>query len=306
MSLIRNDAGESAFFVRELEHIIPDPFDTKHAPLKALDFVPVDESAHPGDQTVTYQTFDQVGVAALIQSYSDGLPRADVKGTEHTHNIKTLGTSFAYNVDEVRASMRAGRSLDDLKARAAARALAAQIDKIAAVGDEAAGLVGLLTLPNSLDYSAKLTKEGGKTTWADKSATQILADLNGIASYIYETTNEVEVPDTILLPPAQFARISAMPLNSTSDTTVLEFFLRTNQFIKSVDQWHRLKGLGGSGKDRMFCYRRDKNAVRLILPVDFEMEAPQARGLEFIVPVTARCGGVISPYPLSTAFADGI
>lgn len=303
----RLDAAENAYFANELEHIIPEPFDVKRAPLKALQFIPVDPEADPADETVTYQMFEHTGVAKLIRAYSDGLPRADVKGRQYHSPIKSVGSSFGYNIQEIRAGAKTGRPIDRSKGTAAERAVAAEIDRIAAFGDEEAGLLGLLNQPNALDFTVPAGKgQSADTTWATKTPQEILADMYGIESYAYSMTNEVEKPDTLLLPPDQFQIVATTQATANSDLTILEVFLRNAQHVKAVDQWHRLKGIGEDGSDRMVAYRRALDAVRLILPIDFEMLPPEARGLEFVVPVHARCGGVVSPFPLSICYGDGI
>lgn len=303
----RLDAAENAYFARELEHIIPEPFDVKRAPLKALQFIPVDPNADPADETVTYQMFAHVGVAQLISSYSDGLPRADVKGTEHRSPIKSVGSSFGYNIQELRAGAKVGRPIDQSKAVAAERAVAAEIDRVAALGDEASGLIGLLNQPNALDFTVPVGKgSSADTTWKTKTPQEILADMYGIESYAYTITKEVETSDTLLLPPAQYQLVATTNFSEKSELTILEVFLRNAQHVKAVDQWHRLEGIGDGGSDRMVAYRRSLDAVRLILPIDFEMLPPEPRGLESVVPCHARVGGVVSPYPLSICYGDGI
>ena len=97
------------------------------------------------------------------------------------------------------------------------------------------------------------------------------------------------------------------PMSATiPNVTILEYFLRTSQYVKSVDVWNKLAGAGSGGVDRMVAYRRDPDALELIIPQEFEQFAPQQEGLEWQVPCHARCAGVVSYYPLSIAYGDGI
>ena len=73
------DADEVIFFEKELESLKSRSFDRKFKQLKARDLIPVSRDADAGAETITYQQFDQVGMAKLIASYADDLPRADVK-----------------------------------------------------------------------------------------------------------------------------------------------------------------------------------------------------------------------------------
>lgn len=56
----------------------------------------------------------------------------------------------------------------------------------------------------------------------------------------------------------------------------------------------------------MVCYRRSPDALEAIVPQEFEQFPAQERGLEFVVPCHAKCGGVVLYYPLSMAYGDGI
>ena len=132
--------------------------------------------------------------------------------------------------------------------------------------------------------------------------------MSAVPNNIVTTTKEVEQPDTMLLPLAQYGLIATTPMSPTnaSNVTILEFFLRTNPYIKMVEPWYALTGAGAGGFDRMVVYRRDPDALMLVIPQEFEQFPPQQRGLEFLVPCHARCGGVQTPYPLSICYADHI
>ena len=88
--------------------------------------------------------------------------------------------------------------------------------------------------------------------------------------------------------------------------TILEYFLRTSQYVKQVDVWDKLVGVGSGGTDRMVCYRRDPEALELIVPQEFEQFPPEREGLEWEVACHARCAGVVAYYPLSISVGDGI
>lgn len=64
-------------------------------------------------------SYDRTGVAKIINNYATDLPRADVKGKPTTAYVKSVGDSYGYSVQEMRASRLAGKSLDVRKAEAA-------------------------------------------------------------------------------------------------------------------------------------------------------------------------------------------
>ncbi len=302
------DAGESIFFQRELEQVKARSYDVVYAELRARQFIPASpEPADTAAETITYRQFDRVGVAKIIASYADDLPRADVSGSEFSSSVKALGASYGYNLQEVRAAARANRPLPQMRANAARKAIEEQIDIILANGHTVSGLAGFLNQSNV--PAATVAAPGGTTTWADKAAAdpdRIIADVTDMLSDMVQLTKGAEMPDTLLLPISQFMLISTTRLVDR-DNTVLEFIKQKFPMLTTIDHWHRLTNAGAGGAvDRMVMYKKSADKLWLEVPQEFETLAVQERGLEFFVPCHARIGGVIVPYPLSMSYRDGI
>lgn len=299
------DASESVFFSRQLEQIRAQTYDIKLLELKARGFLPVDNSISPGAEVVTYRQYNSVGVAKILANYGDDLPRADVKGLEFTSKIRGIGASYGFSMQEIRAAQFAGMPLEQRKANAARRSIEQKIDSLAQVGDSKHGLLGMLNQTNTTAFTV-VNGAAGTATFATKTADEVLNDLHGIANGIVASTKGAEVPDTLILPIAQYTAIATRRVSTVSDTTILEFFLQSSPYIKMVDHWHALAGTGAGGTDRMVCYRKDPDALQLIIPQEFEQMPPQLRGFESVTPCHARCGGVVMYYPLSMSYGDGI
>jgi len=318
----RLDADESIFFNRELETIMARSFDVLYPELKAIRLIPVDTSAGPGADSITYRQFDTVGLAKVIANYADDLPRADVLGKEFTSKVRSIGGAYGYSLQEVRSAAKAGRPLAQMKANAARRANDQIVDKIAWLAKSSdtayGGLVGLLYAPNVTTGTAPAGATTGVVPWYNanpalqKNADEILTDLNNLVTDIVDLTGGVEVPDTLLLPIKQYSRLQKTRLAAGTDTTILEFFLANNPSITSVEWVNELKALaplpsGGAGPaDVAVCYRRSIDKLSLQLPQPYEQLPAQERNLEFVVPTHSRCGGVIVHYPLSISILEGI
>lgn len=300
------DANETIFFARELEVIKARTYDVVYPELKATSLIPVSFEAGPGAETITYEQYDQLGAAKIIASYADDLPRVDIKGKQFTSNVRSIGESYGYSIQDIRAAAMAGKPLVARKAIAARRANDQLVNKIAFFGDAEHNLKGFLNAANV--PVATVTNDGTSSTtfWANKTPDQILRDMNGAVNAMIDLTKGVEVPNTILLPIKQYTQISTTARSTTSDTTILEFFLKNNPSIKSVEWVNELKGAGTSGTDIMVVYNRSPEKLTLELPQAFEQFPPQERGLEFVVPCHSRCGGVIIYYPLSISISEGI
>ena len=52
------------------------------------------------------------------------------------------------------------------------------------------------------------------------------------------------MPNTVLLPVAQYTLIASTPRSTASDTTILEYFIQNNPFITTVDWVPELAGAG--------------------------------------------------------------
>lgn len=305
-NLTNLDANENIFFARELEHIKSATFDVDYPDLLAEQMIPVSTEVDEGAASWTYEQYDHVGVAKLIANYADDLPRSDVKGTEHNQPVVGIGSSYGYNMQEVRAAKMAGKPLDAKRAKAARESDARKRDALACTGDTAANLKGFFNNSNVTELTAG-SKTGGGTTWISATATadEILADLNSLYNRVRNDTKGVEKIDTIALPILQFQKINDMPRSSTSDTTVKEFWEKTHPGVKIVE-WPKLDGAASDSSDLMIGYRKSADKVVMEIPMAFQQHAPQPKGLEFVVSCESRFGGVVFFKPLSACYMKGV
>lgn len=299
------DAGETAFFARQLEQIRAKTYDVKYIELRARDFIPVDNSVDPGAEQVTYRQYDQVGVAKFISNYADDLPRVDIKGREFTAKVKGIGDAYGYSIQEMRAAKFSGVPMEQRKANAARRAIEYKLDVAGRSGDAETNLVGFLNQTNTTTYTVP-NGAAGSPLWVNKTPDEIVADMHGICNGIVSSTSGVEIPDTLLLPIDMYLLVSTKRMGDGSDVTILKYFLGTSPHVKNVDQWYPLATAGATSNRRMVAYRKDPDALQWLIPQEFEQFAPQQKNLEIVTPCHARTGGVVVYYPLSISYGDGI
>src|SRR6266498_3526093 len=299
------DAAENVFIERKLEYVKAKVVETPYPELIGRQLVPVSHEAPAGAETIKYDIYDKVGLAQRIRSYSDNLPRADVKVREERSPVHGYGIAYGYANRELRAAIMANVNLEQRKANAARYGFELQLDIIAASGNSE-GLLGLLTLTNANAYTVPADGTGSSQLWTNKTADQIIRDLNGVANKSVGLTNGIEMPDTLLLPIDQYNYIASTPRATISDTTILKFFLGANPFIKTVIPWFRCKGSGSGATDRMVAYKRSPDKLTLEIPMEFTQQPPQLRNLGVDIPCEGEIGGVICPYPMSVTYGDGI
>lgn len=298
------DAADTIFFQRELESKKARTYDVIKAPLKAMELIPVSTEAGAGAEAIVYEQYDQTGIAKIISNYADDLPRANVKGKEFTARVKSVGNSYGYSLQEIRAAQFAGKSLTDRQATAAARAQREEWNRIAFFGDaehNLQGWIGAANVPSAPVAAGASTN----TEFNDKTPDEIVKDVNDQLNGIVDLTNGAEIPNTHVSPVAQYTLMATTRMSSGTDTTILEFLQKAHPTV-SFEWANELKGAFPGGTDGMIAYRRDPETMTLEMPQMFEQLPVQERGLEYVVPCHSRIGGVIIYYPLSQSQKYGI
>ena len=304
------DANESIFFAKELEYVKKSTYDIKYPNFKIMQMVPVSTEAGAGAESITYKTYDSVGIMKIISNYADDLPRSDVFATEYTVPVKSIGGSYGYSIQEIRNAQMAGKNLTTRKAAAVRKAYEQKVNQIGWFADgtkEYGGMRGLLYQPNT-------TKTQAITgNWINGGATpdQIIKDVGTAIEAIRDLTKGVEEPDTVLLPSKEYGYLMTTPRSANTDTTIMSFLRAAHPGI-TFDWVNELKDVsplpsGGAGSTNvMLIYKKDPEHLTYEIPSGFEQFAPQARGLEFIVNAHGRNAGVIVYYPLSINLVEGI
>ncbi len=294
---IRNDNAVGVFLARELETILSRVFEVQFADIKYSQLIPISTEVGTGSESFTYRVYDKQGSMKVIADRAQDLPRADVLRKEVTHPVRSLGASFAYTIQETRAaSMVPGMNLEQRRANAVRRAYEEKVQEIAYFGDKASGMKGFF----NNDQVDKLVPD----KWFEGATTtdEMLELLNEPATRLVQNSNMKEEPDTMLVPYSVYRRISTTPRSTTSDTTVMEFFLRTNPMITAIEPINELEATKSGGylpKDRIIVYRRNPDKLQLHIPQPLEFFPPERRGLEFSVAAHARIGGMALYYPKS-------
>lgn len=296
MSEIRND-DFGFFLARELEYIIPEVFETEYADIKYSNVLPVTAEAGPAADSITYRIYNHQGRMKVIQDKAQDLPRTDIVRREVTQPVRSIGGSFAYTFQEMRAAQSSPSiSLDQRRANAARRAYEETVQEIAYFGDAPSGIKGFF----NNDQVDKLVPD----KWFDSasSADECLQLLNEAPTRIVQNSNMKERPDTMLVPFSVYRYVSTTPRSTTSDTTILEFFLRTNPYITAIEPINELEASKSGGKlskDRVMIYKRDPMKLEFHLPQPLEFLPPERKGFEYSVAAHARVGGLSLYYPKS-------
>lgn len=302
---LRKDAGDTIFVAKELEAVKAKTYDQKFANLNALKLFDMSSEVDPGADTISYQSLGAVGMAKTIANYATDFARVDVMAEEHIAKVIAGGAAYGYSIQDLRRAAMARKPLANRKAIAARRKIDEYINNIAFHGDAKHGVVGLLDNPNIGSYTVVSDGTGDSTKFKDKTAVQILRDMNGIIHSVSKQTNDVENPNTLVLPPDQYNYISSTPYSDVVADSILSVFKRNNPDV-DVLKASELAGAGVGGADMMLAYVKDADHQTLEIPLPFTQHTIQQKGLEFEVPCECRTAGVLIYYPLSMNKASGI
>lgn len=303
--LLHNDANLVGFFEQKLEQVLAKTYDIKYPQLKGAIAVPVDTSINSGADSFAFETYDMVGMAKIISDYSQDLPQVGITGEKTVRSIRSLGVSFGYSIQEIRAAQMAGMPLQQRKANAARAFNEQGVNRIAWNGDTEYGLYGLLNYPNVPISDVPNDGTGSTTEWINKTPAQILRDMEDAITEVLDTTKGVHAPNTLLIPLKQWSTIKRKAYSDLSPDSILKVFEANNPEI-TVDWVNELKGAGTTGEDVMIAYEKNIDNLALQIPQGFETFPPQAKALAINIPTHSRIGGVVVYYPLSVNIKEGI
>ena len=248
-------------------------------------------------------------MAKIISNYATDLPRVDEKGSPHTAYVKGAGASYGYSIQEMRAARMAGKGLEARKAESARYAIDYLINKIAWAGLKEHNIIGVLSKENDIPVYILPAGAKGSTKWKDKTAKEILADVNAIQTFVSKITKNVERPDTLLLPHECFMEIANRQLDDTS-TTVLKFIQENAPYLKTIESASELQEDAADtnpyGMNVAFMYQKDPDKFAIESPIPFLQHPAQPKVLEIEVPCEARTAGAIIYYPLSALIIPGV
>ncbi|GHU34523.1 hypothetical protein FACS1894172_14920 [Spirochaetia bacterium] len=301
----RLDRGVSAFFEKELEHIKTKTYDAKYKELKALQLIPVSTEAGNAANEITFRRYTGVGFAKIIADYAKDFPRVDVYGEEQSARVQSIGTSYGYSIQEIRASQRAGKRLDQRRAEAARRASDEKINHMAFISMPEIGTYGLLDYPGITEATAPADGTGSSKLWSTKTVDQIIRDISLLTDAVILPTYGREIPDTLLLPLSLYNLLGNTRLGD-NETTLMKYIQNNNPHIKRIEWLHELQTLGNGGSTRVLIGSFDENHVTLELCQPFEQFDAEQKGMEFEVVCHSRCAGTIVYYPMGFAFMDGV
>lgn len=298
------DAGESVNPSKSLTSYKPKDISTLYPRLFfANNTLPTQSLASPGATKYAFYVSDQTGMAELVSSYSQDAPNVSVTGEEILVDIYPLQAGIEYNDQEIKADAMSNRGLIQKKQRNLNESFLRKIDKLVAVGDDSVGLKGFVNAPNVTEYAIN-AGAGGQTTWASKTASEIIDDFSKTYETMINVSKGVHMIDTIVMPPAQYAIIAGKERPNLSDT-VLSFLNKTYPDVEIFTS-ARLQGAGAGNTDVMIGMEAETDNFAIEISQPYTVAPVNRIGFLYKQQATMRTAGLVVYRPLSIIRAEGI
>ena len=186
------------------------------------------------------------------------------------------------------------------------------IDRNCYQGFEKVNSTGLVNNPAIARISAA-TAAGGGTRWSQKTADEILNDINSAISALWKDNDcsPDALPNHILVPVEQFGALVTRKVSDDSERSILTYVLENNiatqqggELIISPCKW--CSRAGSSRSDRMvtYCNRIDRICFNLTQPLR-RMETEYS-DMRYKIPYIAQFSEVRFLYPSTVRYMDGI
>ena len=305
--------SEGLFFQRQLEYIQATSYDVLYPDLKGRELLVTNSEGGEGINTITYRSYDKRGETAIIAGKATDLPRGDIDGKEYSISVKTLGNAYGYSRQELAAAKLVGMPLDSRKAEATRRSYEEKVNQIIFFGDAENNLQGFYDGPAGAPAltatRSVMAQNAGSTSrhWKNKTPTEIIYDLTQAVTQMYVDTKQIFKPNEIWLSVENLQLLHNTPRSETTDTSIIEWFVRNNKFITSTEQFKDINELEGifpnpSSPSSAFATGNGFEGITVVAssPDNYRTREPfpyvhlpvQLKGLEFEINCYGRFAGV--------------
>jgi hypothetical protein len=245
-----------------------------------------------------------------ISAETTAIPGVSVNGEKVVLPLRPLAREVSYTSLELERSSLTQQPIDAQKVNALNILYQMNIDQMVYIGSSDVGATGLVNDP-SVTVNIVQAGAGGSPLWVNKTADEILADVNSELIATWLTAAYAVCPGKLLLPPAQFGYISSQKVSSAGNVSILKFLkencisLQINGKELDIQPVKWLTGAGTGGDDRMVVYTNEEDRVRYPM-VPIRRETAYYQGIRFTAPYLWLLGQMEIVYPETVGYADGI
>ena len=233
---ITRDAQQAglSFLIRQATLIEPTVYAMKYQEIQYPTLIPVDTSAPDWIQSVTYFSMDGVGRAEWFAGQAQDIPKVGLTRDKLETTVSMAAIGYGYDLEEIGTAQLLGMNLTADKASLARRIAEEKIEQVAFVGDAQKGYTGLVNASTPTATTAPADGTGSATTFASKTPTLILRDVNAVLTGIYTGTVGSEMADTLLLPVAVLTDLGSRMVSEHNPMTVLQYIQANNIYTQTI------------------------------------------------------------------------
>jgi len=187
------------------------------------------------------------------------------------------------------------------------------IDRNVYIGFTKASSTGLVNNPNVTRSSAAVIPGTSTTRWRDKTADQILNDINTAIASLWQTNDcsPDALPNHILVPVTQFGYLVTRKVSDDSERSILAYVLENNlstqqggSLVISPCKW--LAGIGSDDSDRMVVYSNNVDRICFNLTQPLRRFETEYADMRIKIPYIAQFSEVRFLYPTTVYYMDAI
>lgn len=292
-----------AFFISQLANVEAKIYEAKYTSINFQELIPINTNVPEWADTWDYISYDAVTLGKFIGSSADDLPNVSLRANKTVVQIGYAGNKYDYSLDELRKSQQLRMPVDTIKGRAAFRGSQEHSQRVAYFGDSDRKMTGLFNNPN-------LALDNSVIDWDTATGQEIVDDMNSLLIKLWIDSANVHLPNVLVLDSDRYAKITSTRMDSGTDTTIMQFFMKNNLFTTTTAQPIRvhprlqLNAAGVGGKDRMMAYELNDENLGLVNPIPWRPLAPQPFDLKITIPCEYKISGVEFRYPFSGAYRD--
>lgn len=298
------DSVNTPIFVEELRAIEATVMREQFKPRKGERLVPVVTDVPAGAQEWGYDKITPFGLSQWMSSLPGQIPMANVDKERVTFKIHQHGIGYKYGYLEGLSAQMSGFPLDSERLRAAREGAESTRNAALISGVPQLGFKGLINSDDVPQTTA--TDPGAGTEWANKTADEIIDDVNEWIELIrVHSQDKYESGFTLVLPEAAWGKLQK---RSAIDGVSVRKYLDDNLGGKIVgyEVLSELTGAGEGGTDRAILYPIDPAVVKAKFAMLFQFVGTEQHLFEIIRGGLERMGGVVWIWPLAALYIDGV
>lgn len=262
---------------------------------------------------VTYATTGN-GDAGLIFNEANDIPTMQAEYGKDITPVFNWANSMRISYIDKKKFENVALNLEEALNKGIHKAYDRFCDDNVFTGFTKVGTTGLLNNASvTRTDAAPHTALGSDTTWDEKDADDILADINGALVAVWEANDMADdgLPNHILIPPEQFGSIVTRKVGVTGDKSILTYIKENNianqqgkELVISPNKY--CKGIGSGSTDRMVVYINQEDRVRFHQTSPLHRVQTQNIDMAFKTYYVSQVSAVEFLYPTTVLYVDGI